>query len=369
MKRYRYLLFFLLMEGLIFSTIAQEVRRAIPIYASQDQVAQLLAGIRLPENSSLSRLQLDDNYSTHSQTIQGTWSDYREERFDPMRQWAESELHWRCPSPSVVRYLFSGPDILSVMALFPEAPTYILCAKEPVGKMIHPEMLSPEQLQAGLADLRENTDTFLKYGYFITKEMRSQMTKGPFQGVLPLLLTFLALSDHQILAVDIKSLRGASGVRIRFRKNSSSKEQVLFYAQANVDNDVRTSFFKWMSSFGPGAAYLKADSYLPHEEYFSRTRNFLLKNSTTILEDDSGIPLRFFPHDEWALYLFGDYKSPLEIFQKYYQPDLYMAYTVSPLHGPMPFGTGYQFNPGDSGGANLLLAVKRTFAPKAVPVR
>ena len=363
------LLFFFLFSGLLIATVfAQEIRRAIPVYAAPDEVAQLLAGLPVIKGSPLLGLQLSKDYSAHNQSMKEAWKDYREQRYDPMRQWADREARLRIPTPAVVRYLFGGPDLLSVMAAFPEAPVYILCGKEPVGKIIPPETLWPEQLQMGLAGLREATSTFLHFGYFITIEMRAQMARGPFQGVLPLLLTFLALSDHQILAVDMISFGGSPGVRIRFVERSGGNEQILFYAQTDLSNDASRSFLKWLGSFGPGAAYLKAASYLLHEDDFSHAREFLLSNSTAILQDDSGIPLRFFELNNWTLYFFGDYKSPIELFRKYYQPDLYAAYTASPLRGPMPFGTGYQLNSGESGGANLLLAVRRTFAPRALPV-
>lgn len=359
-------LFFLL---LVSSVLGQEVRRAIPMRQTLQPPSSVSATPTVPSNQSPFEWQSSADWFAHDPLIQEAWKAYQQERYEPMKQWAVNELPSRIPRPSVVRYFFGGPDLLSVMAFFPEASTYILCGMEPVGKIKSVEELSPEELQTGAAQLREVTKTFLLYGYFITKEMKTEMSSGPFQGVLPILLTFLALTDHQILEVKMMTLGDVPGVQIRFVTRSGGVEQQLFYAQANLSNEGSRSFLKWLRSFGQGAAYLKAASYLLHENEFSRARDFLLSQSSAILQDDSGIPLRFFEKNNWGFYFFGNYQHPIDLFKKYYQPDLAAAYAGSGLRGPMPFGTGYQFNTSESGGANLLLTVKKGFVPRAKAVR
>lgn len=356
---------------LLASATTQEVRRATPvrpIYAGYNEDALLLAGKDVPATSSLAPLQLSSSYQSHRLALQKMWALYEQLHFLPMRQWSAQELPQRIPLPSTVCYLFSGPDILNPLAFFPDATsTYLLCGKEPIGLVTPPEQLSPEQLQRGLSTIREATQTALQFGYFITKEMRSQTTSGPFQGVLPLLLTLLSLTGNQIVSVERLTLGGAPGLRIRFIAPSSA-EKTLYYAQQDLSNGSSRSFLQWLQKFAPVVSYLKAASYLLHEEDFSQTRNFLLKSSSAILQDDSGIPFRYFNNLDWTLYLFGDYKGPIELFRPKYQADLAAAYQTSLLAAPMNFGTGYQFQPGLSGGANLLLAVRKHFAPRALPI-
>ena len=356
---------------LVASLAAQEVRRAIPVkpvYAGYNEDALLLAGKELPSTSSLASLQMSSSYQAHRLALQKMWTEYEQRHFLPMRQWSAQELPQRIPLPSTICYLFGGPDILNPLALFPDAAsTYLLCGKESIGVLTPPEQLSPEQLQRGLSSIREATQTAFQFGYFITKEMRSQTIDGPFQGVLPLLLTLLSLTGNQIVSVERLSLGGAPGVRIRFIAPSSA-EKTLYYAQQDLSNGNGRSFLRWLQKFAPVISYLKAASYLLHEEDFSQARNFLLQNSTAILQDDSGIPFRYFDSLDWTIYLFGDYKGPIELFRPKYQADLAAAYQTSLLAAPMNFGTGYQFQPGLSGGANLLLAVRKYFAPRALPV-
>lgn len=356
---------------LLFATaFAQEVRRAIPVrpcFAGYEEDALFFAGKDVPATSSLAPLQLSGGYQEHRLALQKMWTFYEQRQFTPMHEWSHQELPSRIPFPSVVCYFFGGPDILNPLALFSDATTYFLCGKESVGLITPPEQVSPEQLQTSLANLREEMQTVLLFGYFITKEMRSQFNTGPFQGVLPLLLTFLSLAGNHIVSVDQLTLGGAPGLRIRFIA-PSGVEKTLYYAQQDLSNGSCHSFLRWFQRFTPVVSYLKAASYLLHEEDFSRARDFLLQNSNAILQDDSGIPFRYFDMLNWTLYLFGDYKGPIELFRSKYQADLAAAYQTSLLAAPMNFGTGYQFQSGLAGGANLLLAVRKHFAPRAMPV-
>ena len=100
-----------------------------------------------------------------------------------------------------------------------------------------------------------------------------------------------------------------------------------------------------------------------HEPYFSKVRNFLLQDSGSILQDDSGIPLRYFLDGQWRCYFFGRYSGTLDIFKKYSQADCQQAFANGA--GELPFGTGYKWRLGES---NLMLGVKQE-APRALPAQ
>jgi hypothetical protein len=154
---------------------------------------------------------------------------------------------------------------------------------------------------------------------------------------------------------------GSPGVKISYRKGMRGP-QTLYYFQANVANGAECSrFTSWLRSLGEGASYLKAASYLMHGGGFTQVRDFLLQTSPLIVEDDSGIPFRYFDPNRWKLKVFGEYNQP--IFSGYYQNDFRDAYATKANAGPLPFGAGYQVF---SGKANILLAT-RTGAPAAAP--
>jgi hypothetical protein len=84
-----------------------------------------------------------------------------------------------------------------------------------------------------------------------------------------------------------------------------------------------------------------------HETGFSRVREFLLNRSELILQDDSGIPLRFLGGQSWDIRYCGQYTGPIEVFKKYWQSDLADEYARN-ASAPLPFGFGYQWQPNRS---------------------
>ncbi len=91
------------------------------------------------------------------------------------------------------------------------------------------------------------------------------------------------------------------------------------------------------------------------EENFSRVREFILNHSHMIVQDDSGIPLRFFDAKKWSLRLFGTYVGPLDIFKQNYQPRLTELYQTT---NPAPFGIGFGYQ-WDYRKANLIIAQRQ----------
>jgi hypothetical protein len=84
-------------------------------------------------------------------------------------------------------------------------------------------------------------------------------------------------------------------------------------------------------------------------------REFLLAHSATILQDDTGIPVRFFKPGDWELRPFGRYLGPIPLFGGRYQRQLSDIFR-SQRAKPIPFGVGYRWRPNES---NLLLAVRQ----------
>jgi len=99
---------------------------------------------------------------------------------------------------------------------------------------------------------------------------------------------------------------------------------------------------------------------------FSQVRAMILENSTSILQDDSGVPLAYFDPTRWNLRAFGRYVMP--IFPAYYQPKLTEFYQRT-QPAPIDFGVGYRWRPNES---NLLWAVRIPGSPditSSIPVQ
>jgi hypothetical protein len=102
--------------------------------------------------------------------------------------------------------------------------------------------------------------------------------------------------------------------------------------------------------------YLKAASCLMHKPYFNQVRNLILNNTTAVLQDDSGIPVKFFDEKNWNVSLYGSYNGVINLFKGDEQPELKVMYQDSSKVKMLPFGTGYKFNKGTS---NLQLAIRK----------
>jgi hypothetical protein len=322
--------------------------------------AEFLAGIPLGKGSALSPLQKSPEYRRYQKELEDQWAFCRSVRYETMQQWGRDHLGQHPSTRGVLRYLFGGPDFLNAYAFFPDTRVMVLGGLEPVGEVPPPEALDPASLGGALRALEEALHTSLFCGYFITSEMKPQLVRGSFQGVLPVLYTELALTGNVIDSMAMVGPFGSPGVQITYHRQGGAS-QTLYYFQADLSNGRECRrFLAWLNDLGPGVSYLKAASYLLPLDSFSETRAFLLKTSSLILQDDSGIPFGSFLTGEWRIQLFGIYTDPLPIFKLKRNPSLAKAY-ASALHvGSLPFGAGYHVNACD---ANLLLAVSENATP------
>ena len=150
------------------------------------------------------------------------------------------------------------------------------------------------------------------------------------------------------------------GIVIAFQKQGSAKIQKLYYFLTNVEDYTikqNKPFLAFLPRMQPVDSMYKAASYLSHQDKFSIIRSKVLELSQAIVEDDSGIPYRFFDHDKWDITLYGGYSAPIPLFKNKIQPDLKTAYSsgVVPVKS-LDFGIGYSVSKMPS---NLLVARKK----------
>lgn len=359
---------------LFLAAMCPQVARAV----SPTELGAFLAGRQLPPGSPLAPLQDSPEYRQHAREYAAQWYRYDDLYFAPMRAWAASELVPRIGPTSQVTYMFGGPDLVSTLALFPEARHYALGGLEPVGKLTNPLSLSPEELHASLAMLRKSTEVIMNFSHFITKDMRTELAASHFQGVFPVMLVFLSFTDARVDLAERLTLRrdgtlargeaggGQPALRIVFRAAPGAPLSEVVYLQANLaDSALKAdrAVLEWLASRGRATGYLKAASYLMHSGGFDTIRDFLLGHCSAIVQDDSGIPLAVFHQRDWHVINFGRYTTPLDIFRKYDQPALRAIYD-SGAGFPLPFGFGYRWQRGESA---LLLALPPGSAPRALP--
>jgi hypothetical protein len=333
--------------------------------ASASDVARYLAGMPVSDGSPLASLTRDPQWLAHSNAMNLSFAKMETRQLANIRTWRATMLAPVIPN-GVCLYLFGGPDFLYANVFFPDAPAYVLQGLETVESI--PDLLTiPLQgLEGTLQNIQISLNTALNFTYFETKDMRENFSRSELKGVLPIFLVFIARSGLQIAKLDYISLapNGAvldgfrssvRGVRIMVDDPRTGREKSVYYFTADLSNgSMSPGILRFCSNLGPTNSFLKAASYLMYEDSFSTVRNFLLSVSASIVEDDSGIPVRYFGSDRWTLRFFGSYTGPIELFKKYYQTDLYQDYGANNPK-PLTFGFGYQINRRSS---NLLVAVR-----------
>lgn len=321
-----------------------------------DDVARFLAGRPVRRGAVLSQWQQSGNYRDHSDEMAMRWRVFGANRTGKQRVWAEENLRPIVGTPRTLLYPFGGPDLLHAVALFPQASNFVLLGLEPAGGLPDLENADPGEVFAALSRLRKSTETQLRHGYFITKDMKGDLSGGPLPGVTPILLATLSLMDATVESVQPLDAAGRSGVDIRFRLPGGGSRRAIYVSGDLSNGGFNASYRSWLSSYSGSVAYFKAASYLMHDSSFSGIRDWVLGNCRAVVQDDSGIPFRHYDSGRWNVRLFGDYRAPIELFAKHAQPDLRDAYRSAGGAMPIPFGSGYHLRADD---ANLQVATRR----------
>lgn len=316
-----------------------------------------LAGRPVSSGAVLSSLQQTRQYSEFSRENLWQWEKMALPRVGNQRSWQAEYIQPLIGTPHAVVYPFGGPDLLYALSLFPNASRYILLGMEPVGNVPDLEASDPGAVLGALDGLKRTVATQLQHGYFITKDMKTDLSNGPLQGVIPVLLTALGLMDAQIYSVNFINAGGNPGVEINFQLPGRRWQTAIYVAGDLSNAGFQGGYRQWLSSQAAGSvAYFKAASYLMHDDRFSAARNWVLGTSRAVVQDDSGIPYSSFDPSIWQVNLFGSYRAPTDLFSKHAQSSLREAYQSSGPHPPLTFGSGYVM---EASAANLIVAVRR----------
>lgn len=344
--------------------------------APPDHQARFLAGLSV-DATELEPFAREESWLTHSSAFHQAWLDLEERQLSKIRLWMPTTLSYIYQDTSPLFYTFSGPDFLYANAFFPNASSYILCGREPVGSLPDIASLTANARTNALGNLRTALNAILSFSFFITADMKNDLTQTQLSGTIPVLYVFLARAGCRITDVELVKLDDSGnlttgksktpGVKISFI-GTQGQSQTLYYFTTDLSNwgiKSNPAFIKFCQKQGQGNAFVKAASYLMHMDEFSSVRDYLLSNTRSIIEDDSGIPLKYFDGNEWMVTLYGHYPGPIELFKQHFQTDLDAAFKTSGA-GQIPFGFGYQWRPGVS---SLIVGTAFRAAPKAIPVQ
>ncbi|OGX84447.1 hypothetical protein [Hymenobacter glacialis] len=354
------------------AAISRPNRLAAPDTTYAQDVALFLGGQQPSSQSRLTHLAAQPIWQAFAQDQDKSWDKYRATHTASMTKWASTELDSVHASSPTIFYPFSGPDFLNVFTMFPTSQTYVLMGLEPVGSVpARSSLENPKLFPAVKASLW----SVLNFSFFRTNDMAVDLKSVELDGALPLMMLFAARTGNQITAIrpvqldangqlqdaptdttKAKNSKIVSGVEMKLRGPDGQAKTVYYFSADLSDWKLKANSapLEFVRNLGPLTTYIKSATYLMHKAYFNQIRRLVLRRSRYILQDDSGIAMKYFQQGAWQFNHYGTYKRPINLFAKHYQPELTAAYRDTLRKPkPLPFGTGYNWRQTDS---NLLLA-------------
>ncbi len=346
--------------------------------------ARFLGGMEPLASSKLDSLEKLPEAAAHRKVFDELWKRKENNLLKDLRAWCQKELPTEYADTRTAFYPFAGGDYITIDAIYPNANRYVLFGLEWEGKAPEIKKFSTEKLRSNLANMQYSMRHLFSISFYKTLEMGKELHTQELSGHTPFLMAYLARTGHRVLDVNHfkvtpqgkleklpKSLhqtpRGdttVTGIMIDFRNEGGTTGEgelrQLIYLSVDVNNvymkqNHMKGFKAYIASLKPANTYLKAASYLMYGYDFSEIRDLILGSSETILQDDSGMPLKSFDKNQWNLKFYGRYIKPIDLFGSKYQPDLFKVYQDTTIK-PISFGIGYQFGKGSS---NLMLARRK----------
>jgi hypothetical protein len=135
--------------------------------ASPDDTARFLAGLPPSADSPLAALTKDPAWQQHASRFNSLFGEEDKTHLSRVRAFSKERLS---ATHDTLLYMFSGPDVLHALALFPNASTYVLAGLEPPGNIPPLTGLSRPTLARTLRGLELALGNLFKLSYFIHQE-------------------------------------------------------------------------------------------------------------------------------------------------------------------------------------------------------
>jgi hypothetical protein len=251
-----------------------------------------------------------------------------------------------------------------VYSAHPDYTSYYLFGLEPAGEIPKKENILNASLTSNvLSTIYKSVDENMSQSFFHTKYMAVEFNNPVLKGTIPVFMFFMNRMGVELTSikpitfndkgeiVDAKDY--AKGVRIGFIDGGKNKELYYFSGDISDTGLKDTPGLKNMinSISKDATTMMKSASYLCHLPDFSGVRDMILANSNTIMQDDTGIPFRFYEQSKWKIQFYGIYTQPIPLFASRGQADLRTA--LLGKEKPIKFRYGYNNPP------NLMIATRK----------
>ncbi len=339
---------------------------APPVDFQNDEIAKFISGLPCSADN-LKALEETAEWKAYAAALDKGWSELAAKRIEPMRAWAGSELNEPNSATRTLFYPFGGPDFLTAFNLFPQASTYVLFGLEFVGKLPDFDPTRPKEakhIENYLGNLNTALSDFFNKSYFITRNMNTMLARDKVAGVLPVICLFLKRTNNTISAIKRceflaageafeydfayprKTFRKPYGVKIEFFQNGSDSVRSLYYFSCDIADEFFAKdslYYRFLEGLNFETTFVKSAQYLMQYRLFANIRGLILAHSRFVLEDDTGIPFKYFAPKVWDARLYGEYAAPVSDFKGVEQEDLKAAYANGAGVRRLPFHLGYHW--------------------------
>ena len=334
----------------------------IPVDTFYNNITQLIGG----NDTLLSyNKKWDANkIKTYAKNVNSKTKRIEGNRLMPLMEWNKTNLERNKTSDSSFAfYPFSGGDFIHLNWLYPNADEYLLVAREAVGSVPNLLNKNTDYVTEYLNDIDYVLRDIYSKSYFITKNMSAD-TKVDTQvnGMLPVILWAVSRTNHEVLSLTYKqidengvavdadsSIKKPSAVEISIRHKTSKKIKKVTYLSCDISDygfNLKPSNLTFLTNKIPSNcnSFIKSASYLLHYNSFQKIREFILNKSKFLVQDDTGIPFKYFNSETWTGELFGTYVLPVKDFsENLFQNDLLSAYKSEKYKGSLTFSLGYHW--------------------------
>jgi len=337
-------------------------------------ISNFFGGVQSPQIDSLIPNNLKAQWTQYTNKMNSTYSDVNSKK-EIMSVWRDKNIS---VSQGTLFYPFSGPDFLHANVFFPNYDTIVMIGLEPTGSA--DVKLSQYTEPQVFSDITRSLSAILNHSFFLTKAMAVDFTNTKLNGTLPVFMHFFSRTGYSIYSVEDVFLK-SNGEIVNMKGNKSieglykgvcyqvikdNKLKLIYYFSMNLmDGNYNNNkglkdhpeIGLMMNRFNIKTTYLKAASYLLHNDSFSIIKDLILKNTNQIVQDDSGFPIRYLINNKtWNTSFYGSYTKPISLFNVRYQQDLYDCYHNPALPaGELPFGIGYKSIAGTS---NMSISIR-----------
>jgi hypothetical protein len=193
--------------------------------------------------------------------------------------------------------------------------------------------------------------------------MAVEFNNPVLKGTIPVFMFFMNRMGLELTSISpitfnekgeiVSATDFSKGVRIGFLDNGKNKE--LFYFSGDISNKGMNGTIGLRNMLNQiskdASVMMKSASYLCHTNDFTIVRDMIIANSYSIMQDDTGVPFKFYDQSKWNIRHYGSYTGPIALFASRMQSDLKSA--ASGKEKSLNFRYGYNSPP------NLMVAVKK----------